>query len=180
MSKIEIVATGVGFLGLIPFLLSFQLKKRNNIILANLISRILFILQYILLGAFAGAAYDFIGLLSSIVARRKHKGFVAKYQTAIIIIINALLVAAGIMLYKNIYSILGLAGIIFEVAALWMTKERDIRIVSFISAPFWMIFNLASKAYASVPGNILAMVSIGIAFIRLDIPKKEKSGGNEC
>ncbi len=173
------MATIVGILALIPFVLSFQLKKRNNIILANLVSRILYILQYILLGAFAGAAFDFIGLISSVIARKKDKPFVAKYQTAIIILINALLVAAGIMLYKNIYSILGLAGIILEVAALWLTKERDIRIVSFLSAPFWLIYNIASHAYASVPGNILAMVSIGIAMWRLDIPKKEKSGGNE-
>ncbi len=174
------MATIVGILGLIPFLLSFQLKKRSNIILANLISRILFILQYILLGAYAGAAYDFIGLISSVIARRKEKPFIAKYQTAIIIIINALLIVAGIALYKNIYSILGLLGIIFEVAAMWPTKERNIRIISFISAPFWLVFNLASRAYASVPGNILAMISIGIAMWRLDIPKKEKSGGKAC
>ena len=174
------MATVVGILGLIPFLLSFQLKKRNNIILANLISRILFILQYILLGAYAGAAYDLIGLISSVIARRKDKPFIAKHQAAIIIIINARLVAAGIALYKNIYSILGLLGIIFEVAAMWPTKERNIRIISFISAPFWLVFNLASRAYASVPGNILAMVSIGIALWRYDIPKKGKSGGKEC
>jgi len=174
------MATLVGIIALIPFVLSFQLKTRNNIILANLTSRILFILQYILLGAYVGATFDFIGLLSSIVARKKDKPFVAKYQIAIIIFINALILAAGIALYKNIYSIICLIGIILEIAALWLTKERDIRIVSFLSAPFWLIYNIASMAYASVPGNVLAMVSIGVALFRYDIPKKEKHGGDIC
>lgn len=173
------MATILGILACVLFLLSFQLKTRKNIILVNLLSRVLFILQYIFLGAFAGAAFDFIGFISSVIARHKENKFVSKHLVAIIVIINAVLVATGILLYKNIFSLFGLAGIILEVVALWLTKERDIRIVSFLSAPFWLTYNIASRAYASAPGNILAMVSIGIAMARLDFPKKnaKKDGG---
>ena len=167
------MATILGSCACVLFLLSFQLKTRKNIILANLLSRVLFIMQYILLGAFAGAAFDFIGFISSIIARRKEK-IPTALLVVIIAIINVALVITGILLYKNIFSIFGLVGIILEVVALWMTKERDIRIVSFLSAPFWLTYNLGSYAYASAPGNVLAMVSIGIAMVRLDIPKKKK------
>ena len=58
----------LGVLAVIAFLLSFQFKTRRNIIAVNLTSRLLYILQYIFLGAFEGAVLDFIGRLLSFFA----------------------------------------------------------------------------------------------------------------
>ena len=66
----------LGVLAVVTFLLSFQFKKRRNIIAVNLISRLLYILQYVFLGAFEGAVLDFMGLLLSYFARYKEKEFI--------------------------------------------------------------------------------------------------------
>ena len=42
----------IGILAVAAFLFSYQQKKRTNIILFNVISRVLYIIQYCLLGAF--------------------------------------------------------------------------------------------------------------------------------
>ena len=66
----DIIPQIIGLLAVATFLLSYQQKKRNNIILFNVISRCLYILQYVLLGAFAGAALDILGAVSSVIASK--------------------------------------------------------------------------------------------------------------
>ena len=161
----------LGVLAVVSFLWSFQLKTRRNIIAVNLTSRLLYILQYLCLGAFEGAVLDFMGLVSSVIAQQKGKAFVAKYFLLIVIVINLALLIAGIALYENIFSVFAILGIMFEVTALWLTKEKNIRILSLVAAPCWLIYNLANGAYGSVVGNVLVMISIGVAMFRLDFKK---------
>ena len=168
----SIMGVILGFLALIPFIRGSQFKERKNIIIANLTSRILYISQYIVLGAFAGAAFDLIGLISTFIAKNKEKDIVKKHIGIIVAGISLALLCAGILLYENVFSLLALLGIILEITALWLTEEKNIRIVSLLSAPFWLAYNLASGAYGAVPGNILVMVSIISAMLRLDIKKK--------
>lgn len=164
----------LGVLAVATFLLSFQLKTRRNIIAVNLTSRLLYILQYLCLGALEGAVLDSMGLLSSLVAQQKGRPFVAKHFVLIVIVINAALLVAGTFLYENIFSLFAILGIMFEVTALWLTKEKNIRILSLVAAPCWLIYNFTSGAYGSVVGNVLVILSIGIAMARLDFKKKDK------
>lgn len=167
------IAQILGILAVVTFLLSFQMKTRRNILVVNITSRLLYILQYIFLGALEGAVLDFSGLILSFFAKYKENQFVSKHFKAIIIVINILLIAIGIALWESIFSLFAILGIMLEITALWLTKERDIRIISLLSAPFWLAYNLASRAYGSAVGNVLAMVSIVVAMIRLDLKNKE-------
>lgn len=124
-----------GVSAVVLFLLSFQFKTRKNIIITNLISRVLYILQYICLGALDGAILDFMGFVMSFFARYKEKDFIASHFKFIIIIVNLLLLISGIFMYRNIFSLFAIFGIILEITALWLTKEKNIRILSLISAP---------------------------------------------
>lgn len=166
----------LGTLAVISFLLSFQFKKRRNIIVVNLTSRMLYIIQYIMLGAFEGAVLDFAGFALSFFAGYKQKPFVKKHFKIIITVVNIVLIALGIKMYKDIFSIFAILGVAFEITALWLTKEKNIRILSLIAAPFWLVYNLANAAYGSVVGNVLVMFSIGIAMLRLDFNVNLKRG----
>ena len=61
---------GIAAVGL--FLLSFQLKKRRQIVLTTCISNCLYVLQYCLLGAFSGAVLDVLSTVSSFFAAKKN------------------------------------------------------------------------------------------------------------
>ena len=158
----------LGILAVVTFLLCFQFKTRKNIIIMNLVSRMLYILQYILLGAFEGAALDFAGFLLSFFARYKEKEAFKKYFAFILITVNVILLAIGLAMYENVFSLFALVGITTEITALWLTKEKNIRILSLVAAPAWLVYNLANGAYSSVLGNVLVIVSIVIAMLRLD------------
>ena len=178
----DIAAFVVGLLAVALFLLSYQQKKRRNIILFNATSRALYVLQYILLGAFEGAALDVAGMLASFLAGKKDSKTVKKYLWLFIIGVDALIVASGLIFYRNIFSLFPIVGVLLHTSAFWLDNEKHIRLVSLIGSPFWLVFNITSGAYGSAIGDTLSIVSILVAIFRYDIlkqTKKEKEISNE-
>lgn len=149
-------------------LLCYQFRNRKAIIACNILSRVLYVLQYLLLFAFEGAAMDLSAVPASVLASRKHAPFIAKHKALFWFAGNALVIVIGLIFWVNIRSLLPILGVLLEINALWMTKEKHIRLVSLMSVPFWMSYNLLCGAYGSVIGNVLMIVSIGTAMYRHD------------
>lgn len=175
--KMKIISFIVGLGAVALYLLCFQLKSAKKIIACRLLSSALYVLQYLLLFAFIGAAMDTAALISSSFAYKKDTEFVKKYKLPILILTNLGIVFVGILLYENIYSLLPIAGVLFENASGWMKKEKAIRIVSLFGAPCWLVYNVISCAYASAIGSVLALISIISALIRYHILDKNKEIG---
>ena len=169
-----VLATIAGFCAVAMFVLSYQLKNRRGIICLNAGSRVLYVLQYILLGAYEGALLDIVAFLVSLLCAKSHSGFIQKHFTLTVILANAAIIACGLTVYQNIFSLLPILGVIFETLALWLKRERSIRIVSLLGAPFWLAYNLLCMAYASAVGNVFTLISITVAIVHYDILKKEK------
>jgi len=166
------IANAVGILAVIVFVLSYQQKTRRGIVICNVISRGLYVVQYLLLFAFEGAVLDVLGMIASVLAQKKDTLFIKKHLKAVIIGINAVIVIAGLLLYKNIFSILPMMGVLLHTGAFWLDNEKHIRRISFLGSPFWLVYNLVTGAFGSAIGDIMTMVSIGIAMIRYDFKKK--------
>ena len=168
----------IGIAAVVLYLIGYLQKKRKGIILFNLSSRILYVIQYILLGAFEGAALDVCGSLSSVMAGAKEKPFIRKHKIWFFIGVNLTIIAIGLSLYVNVYSILPIIGVLCHTGAFWMDDERWIRIVSLAGCPFWLIYNLVSGAYGSCIGDVLSILSILFAIARYDVihaVKKQKN-----
>jgi len=164
----------IGVLAVIIFLLSYQQKKRRNIILFNTASRFLYILQYLLLGAFSGAVLDVLGALSSVIAGKKHIGFIKKHTKLVFILINLVMILAGGMialLNKSFLDLFSLTGVLLHTTAFWINDEKIIRRISLLGSPFWFIYNFCSHAYGSALGDILTICSILIAMRRYRLSK---------
>lgn len=165
----KIIPQIVGIAAVITFLLSYQQKERKNIILCNVVSRCLYILQYILLGAFAGAALDILGAISSVAAGKKDSPFIKKHPKLVLILINSVIVITGCaiaVINKSWIDLFSLVGVLLHTSAFWINDERIIRRVSLLGSPFWLIYNFSNRAYGSAVGDVLTMCSIVIAMIR--------------
>ena len=169
-----LIPQAIGILAVALFLISYQQKKRQSIILFNSASRALYVLQYLLLGAFEGAVLDILGMLSAILAGKKHTPFFRRHEIWIVILLDALMVLVSILLYKNIFSLVVLVGILLHSTALWINNEKRIRITSILGSPFWLTYNLASHAFGSAIGDVLTMGSILIAMIKYKDFRKKK------
>ena len=159
----------IGILAVATFLLSYQQKQRKNIILTNVISRCLYILQYILLGAYAGAVLDVLGAVSSVVAGKKHTPWIYRYRRMILIGMNLCILFAGgtiAFLNKSWLDLFSIAGVLLHTNAFWLNDERKIRWVSLMGSPCWFVYNYTSRAYGSAVGDVLTMGSIVIAMVK--------------
>lgn len=165
----------LGFLAVSVFLLSYQRKRRKQIILCNVVSRCLYILQYLLLGAISGAVLDILGAVSSVIAEKKETPWIQKHLRGVILSVNAVIVVAGVticILNKSWLDLLPIAGVLLHTGAFWITDEKIIRRVSLLGSPFWLVYNFASHAYGSAVGDALTMVSILIAMVKFRDGKK--------
>ena len=170
----KIVATMIGLTAVVLYILSYQMKHRKGIIFCNGAAAILYITQYILLSAFEGAAMDLLGLLPNLLAAKKEHPFIRKRLKLLVVLSDLLIIGAGAFLYKNIFSLLAIAGVLLEKGALWLTKEKSIRMVSLLATPCWLIYNLSAGAFGSALGNILAASSFVLAFYRYDWKGKKR------
>ena len=170
----KILANVIGILAVALFVLSYQCKKRSNIVIMNILSRVFYVTQYILLFAFSGAAMDLSGLVVSLLAQQKDKKFISKHLRLWVIASLLFIMTVGLVFYTDLFSLVPVAAVMFEAGALWLSKEKHIRIVSFFSTPLWLIYNIFCGAYGSAVGSVLAMVSIVSAFIRYDIKKNKQ------
>jgi hypothetical protein len=124
-------------------------------------------------------ALDVLGALSSVVAGKKDRPFIAKHLRAIIILLNGSMIAAGVticIINKSLLDLLPIAGVLLHTGAFWISDEKIIRRVSLLGSPFWFIYNFASRAYGSAIGDLLSMVSIVTAMIKF---REKKSGKDE-
>lgn len=176
---LELIANIVGVFAVVTFVLSYQQKTRKGIVICNAISRALYVVQYLLLFAFEGAVLDVLGIVASVMAQKKDTPFIKKHLKAVVIAVNLSIVIAGLLLYKNPFSLLPMIGVLFHTGAFWLTKEKNIRVVSFLGSPFWLIYNLYSHAYGSAVGDVMTMASIALAFIRYDLIKKNAGDENK-
>ena len=172
----DLFAQIVGYIAVVIFLLSYLQKTRMRIIGFNLTSRVLYILQYLLLGAFEGAVLDVLGAISSLIASKKNSGLVKRFALPILILLDVSMIVAGVLLYENIFSILPVLGVLFHTTAFWIDDERVIRAVSLIGSPFWLIYNFVSRAYGSAIGDGLTIGAIIIAMVKYRKKKEQKQG----
>ena len=175
----EYIANLIGLIAVVIYLLGYQQKTRKRIILYNASSRALYILQYILLSAFAGAVLDVAGIISSVLAQKKDNFIIKKHLKLFVICVNVFIILSGFVVYENMYSLLPVIGVVLHTSALWITNEKRIRIVSLLGCPFWLIYNIVSGAYGSAVGDMFSIISILTAVFRYDMIKTQKKFSND-
>ena len=164
----------IGFVGVALYVLSYQFKNRKTIVATYSIANVLYIIQYIMLAAYTGMAMDLLAFFSSVLARKRNLPFIYKYRYVIIICLDVLMIAVGLALYENVFSLFAIAAVIIETSALWCTDENKIRKITLMSAPLWLTYNLAFSAYGSAVGSVLNIILLSTAIIRYS-RKKEKT-----
>ena len=164
-----VVAQIVGIAGVILFLLSYQLKKRRHIVWVTCVSNLLYVLQYILLGAFSGAVMDFMSTVSSFLAAKKNAPSFRAHTKALIWTNMAVIAVVGLIsafVQHQWIELLPVAGTLLQAGSMWCDDEQNIRKLGLLGAPFWLVYNFISQAYGATLGSVIAIISIIIAMIR--------------
>ena len=169
MSIIFYVAQAVGCVGMVLAFISFQKGNREGIIFFQIMASFVFTLHFTLLGAYTGAVLNILGVLRNVVFLHREKSWANKKAWLYIFI--AIFIIAGLITYKNIFSLFPILGMTIASIALWMRNSRHTRFIVIFSSPCWLVYNIANLSFPGILTESFVMISLAISIIRYDILK---------
>lgn len=162
MNVVYIISQIFGFLAFIISLIAYHRKKKQKIFRTMMIANILDIMHYLLLGAYSGSVTKIIALVRNelIIVKEKYK----KLNNYIILIILFIIyIIAGIITFKNIFSILPILAAIIYLYFVWNGDELKVKRVAFYCYFLWLTYNIFVFSIAGITSNIISIISTLIA-----------------
>lgn len=169
----QTIIQGVGYVALILIALSFQNNKRHTLLLFMLSGILLFVVHYILLGAWLGALMNLIGAAMVLVSSKKDSApwAMRKFWFYLFILLFAIV---GIATSKTLIDFLPVLAQIIGTFAIWQTNPRTIRFLMLIPRPLWFLYNLMVGSYPGMFTEVFVFLSVIVGIVRFDILKKTK------
>jgi hypothetical protein len=167
----------IGFIGLLFFVLSFQQKKRNSILMLMIFGQVIFLAHFILLGAWTAAGMNIVGMARTLVFRfREEKAWANRRYWPVLFIF--LFISAGLIARESWVGVLPVLAMSIETTGLWMKNLKVLRFINLFPHPFWFTYNLIKGSWAGVVCEIFVLSSVMIAIFRYDI-KGAKAGNTD-
>lgn len=168
---LDILPHILGAISLIIWVISLQLSEKYKMLFLQLISNILYGLQYVMLGLFSAASMNLVSIVRCYIFGVDSKRNKETPLYLLGIFVFAILVLA-IINCKTLLDIVPIiAALLFTVSS-WQKSTRIICISCLIAAVFLAIYNFVVGAYINLGGNVFEITSAIIAIIR-SYSKKE-------
>lgn len=162
-----ILVQGIGFLGVACSVLAFQYKQYRQLVGLRAATELFFGIQYLLLGAYSGAAVDFLGCFRNWVflsCNRREKSL-RPWR----ILFSVIFVGVALLPWDGPKSLLSAVAKVASTVAYGSSNPRLIRFITLCSSSCWLIYNFAVFSIAGVLGEVLTLTSVLIGILRFDI-----------
>ena len=176
MEPKELIAQIIGLVAMAVAILSYQGKAKRTVILMQLVSTLLFTINFGLLGATLGAVLNGIGFVRAIVFANKEK-FHADHIGWLIgfIVVFALMYPVTFLFFdkeptlKNfILELLPVVGMCAGTIGYHLKDAAHVRKLALIGSPCWLIYNIFSGSIGAVLCEVFSLISVLIGMLRHD------------
>ena len=165
ITPVYIIAQAVGFIAMGLGIVSYQSRRRDRILIFQILSNLCWSVQYLLLGGFSAVAANVIGMLRNTVYM-----FRGKYRFAssrLVPIISAIaFIVFGVITYSTVVDILPVAAMLIATVAFYLTNEQMIRILILGISLSWFTYGVFAGSIASMISDGMIFITILIAIIR--------------
>ena len=139
MQTNEIIAQIIGFVALLCYLLSYQLRSNRGLYLAQTAGNFLFMIQFLLLGAYSGCVNLIIAAFAAVL----------------------------VLTWDGWTSLLPFAAMTTCTVAFWTDNALNIRKANlFVACPSWIIYDVVFHSWAGVLNETITIVSIMVSVWR--------------
>ena len=162
-----IFAQILGFIAFLVSLYAYQRIKKKDILLCMVISNIIKLFHYLMLGAYSGCITKVIAIFRDIFIVLKEKN---KRLSSVLFLIIFILIYIGVSIYTftNILSLFPLVAAIIYIIPTWLGNSKTVKKTALFCYILWLIYNIYVLSIAGVIANIVSIISIIIGL------KKEK------
>ncbi len=162
----NIFAQILGFVATLTSILAFQLKTHKQIMVAQIATSGVFIIHYILLGGYAGAAINVVAVVRNIVFyNRDKKIFASRWWTAIFAV---LITAVGSIfaVSEGWVALFFIVGMVLNTISFSMVDPQKVRVLILFAAPMLLVYNILLSSVAGSVNEVLGWSSAAIGLIR--------------
>ncbi|MDD9952888.1 MAG: YgjV family protein [Candidatus Woesearchaeota archaeon] len=170
----EILAQGIGFVGLLCNVALFQLNKRSHMLWMKILASIFFFIHYILLSAATGALMNVVAGVRTYIFKQRTKESWANNKLWLYFFVAVVWVFV-LITWNGPVSLLPGIGMTLGTYAFWSKAPRAIRILNILATPCWFTYSFFVGSYAGMASDTITFISILTGIIRFDILKKKES-----
>jgi len=167
-----LVAMIFGALGVAINILIYQLKSGKKILLSKLVSDFFWVLHYVCLSAFSGAAIAGIGIIRDAVFLHQDKKWAQ--SKAWLWLFLALSVISAVFTWKSVFSLLPAFAAVLLVFSLWKNNPMLICVLAFPISAAMLAYNIYCVSYFGIANEILTLISAFIGVIKNKKTVKEE------
>lgn len=164
-----IIAQIIGAIALIILIISLQNNSKKRLLTYQMISSLLYALQYFFLKANTGCFMNLICMIRNWIFNRYPKTRPPIYWLIITIII---MVYTSSLSYAGIISTLPMIAVVIYSIALWNGNLTKIRITEVISCTLYIIYNIKVLAITGLIATIIELLGAVFAIYKFDIKGK--------
>lgn len=159
----------IGYVGLIFSVVAFQCKKHRNVMIFKTANELIFCIQYILLGAYTGAAMNLVGSARNLIfARTVAMGRSTRGWQSLFAVFFTVF---GIFTWQGPISIMIIAAKVITTIAYGIENTSLVRLLTLPTSICWLIYNGFSGSVGGVLCEAFTIASILTAMMRIDLPK---------
>lgn len=180
---IEVIGQVLGYIAAVFNILSYQCKTHKKVTTMLLIGGIFFCASFLMTGAITGGILNGISVIRGIVYSNKEKfnanhigwfiGFCVTY--AITYVLTFTVFNKPFNFLNAIIELLPVIGMVATNISFRMSEARHIRALAYVSSPSWLIYNIINQSQGAIITEVIALISVTIAVLRLDVKRKNKT-----
>ena len=163
----------IGFIAFIISLIAYHRKKKNKILGNMVISNILNLVHYLLLGAYSGCITKVMAIIRDlfIIAKEKNKKLSSYWFLMLFILVY---IVCAVFTYKGILSVFPILAAIIYIVPIWNGNEKTIKKTAFFCYFLWLVYNIFVFSIAGIVSNVVSIISTFIAIINENKKVREK------
>ena len=171
----NVIVQGLGYVGLICMMASFQSKEKKQILILQFFSGLLFSIHLFMLNALSASVINLIVCFRTyIFSIREKKKWADDYRLPYVFAL--VLIVAGFLTYDKLYSIIPTICMVSNTFSTWYGSSKAIRIVGLALVPLWFVYDFMVGSYPGMTNDIFMGVSIIIGIMRYDFNVKVEKG----
>ena len=159
---VYIISQFIGFASFFVSIFAYHKSKKEKILGNMVISNILNLIHYLLLGAYTGCITKGLAIFrdSFIIMKDRNKKYNKSIYLYIFIIVY---IIVSIFTYKNIWSLFPLIAAIIYLIPIWNGDQKFVKQTALLCYFLWLSYNIFVVSIAGIISNIISIISTGIA-----------------
>ena len=160
----------VGFLGMALCIGSYQIKSGRGLILCKTAGDLVYVIHYLMLGAYSGCVTLFVGAVSQLACSCRGRYRWAEWKGWKWLFSGLLLAACAVVWRNDFRPVPSLCAAISMTSVILATWSGDPKVIRygklFVAGPAWLLYSVIVGSWSGILCELIGMASAAIAVFR--------------